>query len=79
MSISGWPVDVFVRDARVIQQRGDNSCFFHSLSYCMWHDGVVMFDHDELSGLELRENICNFLRANGHILVNLAPDVVKSI
>ena len=35
--------------------------------------------HDEFSGFELRENICNFLRVNGEVLVSLTPDVVESI
>ena len=73
------PVDVFLRDARVVQQLGDNSCLFHSLSYCMWCSGVVMSEHDGLSGFELREDICNFLRDNGNVLVSLTPDVVVSI
>ena len=79
MSESGLPVDVFLRDARIVKQRGDNSCLFHSLSYCMWYSGVVTSDHDEFSGFQLRENICNFLRVNGEALVSLTPDVVESI
>ena len=79
MSQSGLPVDVFLRDARIVKQRGDNSCLFHSLSYCMWYSGVVTSDHDEFSGFELREHICNFLRVNGQVLVSLTPDVVESI
>ena len=78
MSQSGLPVDVFLRDARIVKQLGDNSCLFHSLSYCMCYSSVVTSDHDEFSGFELRENICNFLRVNGEVLVSLTPDVVES-
>ena len=40
---------------------------------------IVTSDHDELSGCELRENICNFLRDNGEVLVSLTPDIVRTI
>ena len=45
----------------------------------MWYSGVVTSDHDELSGFELRENICNFLRDNGEVLVSLTQDIVRTI
>ena len=70
---------VVLKDARIVNHSVDSSSLFHALSYCMWYSGVVTSDHDELSGFELRENICNFLRDNGEVLVSLTPDIVRTI
>ena len=40
---------------------------------------IVTSDHNELSGCELRENMCNFLKDNGEVLVSLTPDIVRTI
>ena len=39
-----------LRDARVVPQRGDNSCLFHTLSFCLSYDGIVPNIHDDMSG-----------------------------
>ena len=71
--------EVFLKDARIVRQPGDNCCLFHSLSYCLWDEGVVNYVHDEFSGFELRANIFSFLRDNGDVNVSLAPGVVTTI
>jgi hypothetical protein len=70
---------VLLKDARIVSQPNDSSSLFHALSYCMWYSGVVDSDHDVFSGFLLREDICNYLRANGEVRVSLTPDVVKTI
>ena len=68
-----------LRDAQVVPQRGDNSCLFHSLSFCLSYDGIVPSIHDDISGFRLREQICSYIRDNGDVVISIAPDEQRTL
>ena len=68
-----------LRDARVVPQRGDNSCLFHSLSYCLSYDGIVPSIHDYMSGFRLREQICSYIRDNEYVVISISPDDQRTL
>ena len=73
-----------MRDARVVRQRGDNSCLFHSLSFCLTYAGIVAcIDEDNdisgVSGLRLREQICSYIRDNEDVVISISPDEQRTL
>ena len=58
----------------MVKQRGNNSCLFHSLSFCLSYDGIVSDIHEDLSGFVLREQICCYLRDNEDVVISISPD-----
>ena len=68
-----------LRDARVVPQRGDNSCLFHSLSFCLSYDGIVPSIHDDMSGFRLREQICSYIRDNEDVIISISPDEQRTL
>ena len=68
-----------LRDARVVPQRGDNSCLFHSLSFCLSYDGIVPSIHDDMSGFRLREEICSYIRDNEDVVISIAPEEQRTL
>ena len=66
-------------DARVVSQRGDNSCLFHSLSFCLSYDGIVPSIHDDMSGFRLREQICSYIRDHEDVVISISPDEQRTL
>ena len=66
-------------DARVVSQRGDNSCLFHSLSFCFSYDGIVPSIHDDMSGFRLREQIFSYIRDNEDVVISISPDEQRTL
>lgn len=58
----------------MVKQRGDNSCLFHSLSFCLSYDGIVSNIHEDLSGFVLREQICSYIRDNEDVVISISSD-----
>lgn len=65
--------------ARVVKQLGDNSCLFHSLSYCLSYDDIVESVHNCTSGFLLREQICFYIRDNADTVISIAPEEQRSL
>ena len=68
-----------LRDAQVVPQRGDNSCLFHSLSFCLSYDGIVPSIHDDMSGFRLRQQICSYIHDNGDVVISISPDEQRTL
>eukprot|EP00927_Polykrikos_kofoidii_P017970 TRINITY_DN18252_c0_g1_i2.p1 TRINITY_DN18252_c0_g1~~TRINITY_DN18252_c0_g1_i2.p1 ORF type:complete len:432 (+),score=86.21 TRINITY_DN18252_c0_g1_i2:73-1368(+) len=67
---NGMDATPVVRNARVVQQPGDGSCLFHSLSYGL---------DDGSGGFNLRHEICEYIRSNPDIEIgdNALQDWVR--
>ena len=63
----------------MVKQRGNNSCLFHSLSFCLSYDGIVSDIHEDLSGFVLREQICCYLRDNEDVVISISPDEQRTM
>lgn len=71
--------DVFLSSARVIRQPADNSCLYHSLSYCLAAEDLIENVYSHNDGFQLRTSVNTFIRDNGNVNINLAPEVRTSI
>jgi hypothetical protein len=72
-------VEVFLSYARVDRQPADNSCWYHALSYCLAAEDLFDDVYDRNDGFELRSSVNSYIRDNGSVDINLAPDVRTSI
>lgn len=68
-------IPVYLSGARVVKQKGDNSCLFHSLSYCLSYDDI----YDSSSGFCMREMIANFIRDNEDTVICIAPNEHRTL
>jgi OTU-like cysteine protease len=71
--------DVFLSYARVVRQPADNSCLYHALSYSLADADMFENVYDRIDGFQLRSSINTYIRDNGNVMINLAPDVRTSI
>jgi hypothetical protein len=63
--------DVFLSSARVIRQPADNSCLYHSLSYCLAAEALIENVYSQNDGFQLRTSVNTFIRDNGNVNINV--------
>jgi hypothetical protein len=68
-------VEVFLSYARVDRQPADNSCLYHALSYCLAAEDLFEDVYNRNDGFKLRSSVNSYIRDNGNVDINLAPDV----
>ena len=64
-----------LRDARVVPQRGDNSCLLYSLSF-WWYSAKYSRWHVRFC---LREQICSYIRDNEDVVISISPDEQRTL